>query len=216
MASAGYNYAASRRDTVSFGYGYGAIRFLGSDFHVDDHFVSLSYGRRVTGRLAFSISAGPQLVILQSPVQGKTTHASWSAHSSLDYSVGRTGLNWSYGHYTSSGSGLFFGAKTDNFSASVNHQLTRNWGWSVGPGYSRNARLAQGPVASPANTFNSVYGTTSLNRRLGRYTDFSFSYTLNEQWSDATNPTGINAGSTYLRHFFGVSVTWHSARIAMN
>jgi hypothetical protein len=44
----------------------------------------------------------------------------------------------------------------------------------------------------------------------------SFSYSLHDQWSDAQNPNGINQGRSYLRHMFGVSMTWHTPRIAMN
>lgn len=216
FGTVGYNYALNRKDTVSVSYGFGAIRFLGSPFHVESHYGQISYGRRVTGRLAFLVSGGPQFVITSSPTVGTTRKLDWTAHTSLDYMVGRSSLNWSYGHYTSSGSGLFFGAKTDNVSGSFSNRLTRNWTWSIGPGYTRNASLSGGPSANPAFAFNSVYGSTSLNRNLGRYTDLAFSYTLHEQWSDALNPNGINEGSSYLRHFLSVSLTWHTPRFGLN
>lgn len=216
FASMGYNYALSRRDTISFSYGYAAIRFVGSPFHVNDHYAGISYSRRVTGRLAFSMSGGPQFVITGDPSSGNRTRVGWGAHTSLDYSLGGTGLGWSYSHYTSNGSGIFLGAKTDYVSGSLSRRISRNWNWSMGPGYSRNAWLGDGPVLTPALAYNSIYASTSLNRSLGRYTDLGFSYTLQEQWSDAPSPSSINQGSSYLRHFFGMGLTWHAPRIGMN
>ena len=216
FGTVGYNYALNRKDTVSVSYGFGAIRFLGSPFHIDSHYGQISYGRRVTGRLAFLVAGGPQFVISRSPAVGSTNKLDWTAHTSLDYILGRSSLNWSYAHYTSNGSGLFFGAKTDNFSGSFSNRLTRNWTWSIAPGYTRNTTLRGGPSVISASAFNSVYGSTSFNRNLGRYTDLAFSYTLHDQWSDALSPNGINEGSSYLRHFLSVSLTWHTARLGLN
>jgi hypothetical protein len=108
------------------------------------------------------------------------------------------------------------GAKTDRFDASFNRRITRNWGWSIGPGYSRNSRLGSGQGTATDSVFNSIYGRTGFHRSLGRYTDLSFSYNLNTQWSDTTGPGGTTISSSYLRHFFGVSVTWHGSRIGLD
>jgi hypothetical protein len=216
MASAGYNYALSRRDTIAVSYGFAAFRFKGSDFHLDNHFVNLLYGRRLTGRMAFELSGGPQFTVSRSPLFGSENRVSWNAHSSLSYQLSRTSLHLSYSHYTSAGSGLLFGASTDRVRGSVGRQLTRHWYWSIGPGYSRNARLSQSPTVGTVSTYHSIYAMTGLHRELGRYTDLSLSYSSHNQWSDAINPSGINSGRSYLRHHFGVSLTWHTPRIAMN
>jgi len=216
VASAGYNYALNKHDSIAVSYGFGAYRYIGSDFHMDSHYVNLHYGRKITGRLAMELSGGPQFILTRSTSSGSQNRTSWNAHTSVNYRISRTSLSFSYSHYTSAGSGLLYGASTDRFYGSIGRQLTRQWHWSVGPGYSRNARLSQGPTAGPASAYNSVYATTGLNRELGEHTDLSFSYTLHEQWSDAQNPNGINQGSSYLRHRFGVSLTFHTPRIAMN
>jgi hypothetical protein len=216
IASAGYNYAVTRHDTIAIAYGFSAFRFKGADFHLDNHFVNLHYGRRLTGRLAMGLAGGPQISISRAPSFGTENRVSWNAHSSIDYQLSRTSLNLSYAHYTSSGSGLLYGATTDLFSGGLGRQLTRHWYWSAGPGYSRNAQLPQGPAASLALSYNSVFASTEFHRELGRYTDVSFSYSLHNQWSNAQNPIGINTGSSYLRHMFGIGVTWHAPRIAMH
>ena len=215
-ASAGYNYALNKRDTIAVSYGFGAYRYKGSDFQMDNHFVNLSYGRKLTGRLAFQLSGGPQFIITRDPSAGSQSRISWNARTSLNYRISGTSLGFYYSHYTSAGSGLHYGATTDRFYGSIGRQLTRHWYWSVGPGYSHNARLQQGPTVSSASSYNSVFASTGLHRGIGEYTDLSFSYSLHSQWSDAQNPNSINQGSSYLRHMFGVSLTFHTPRIAMN
>jgi len=95
----------------------------------------------------------------------------------------------------------------------VQVRLTRNWGWSINPGYSRNSRLAQSPGATGSLAYNSIHVSSGFHRNLGRYTDLSFHYSSHEQWSSATNPSGINTGSSYLRHTFGISMSWHPERV---
>lgn len=216
FASTGYNHAITRRDTISLSYGFGAIRYLSPDVNLDNHFLSIGYSRHLTGKLAFTISGGPQLIIRRSPAFATETITDFFAHTTMDYKVGRTNLNWSYAHYTSNGSGVFLGATTDYVDGSLSHQLTRNWSWSVGPGYSRNAQLRAGSGSTNNSVFNSIYGQTSLNRNLGRYTDLSLSYNVYTQWFDSTGTAGTTHTSSYLRHFFGVSVTWHGSRIGLD
>jgi len=49
---------------------------------------------------------------------------------------------------------------------------------------------------------------------LGRYTDLGFSYTVQEQWSDAPSAGSINEGRSYWRQYFGMSLTWHPRELA--
>jgi len=214
--SSGYNYSITRRDTLSINYGFGAIRYPNSDVNLDNHFFTVGYGRRLTGRLAFSVSGGPQLVLRRSPTFGQETTTDLYAHTSMDYQVGRSSLSWTYSHYTSNGSGLFLGAKTDYLSGSFSRRLTRNWAWSMGPGYSRNARLSEASGSANDSVFNSIYGNTSFHRNLGRFMDLSLSYNIYRQWSNATGTAGTNRTSSYLRHFFGVSMTWHGSRVGLD
>ena len=213
QATVGYNYALNRRDSIALTYGLSLYRYEGIDFNMTGHYAQVAYSKRVTGRLAFQLAGGPQYIISKSPVSGKQNRAYWSAHTSLKYQGARTSSDLSYAHYTSNGSGLFLGSSTDQFRWGVRWRLSRNWSYSIAPGFSRNVRLRQGPTGTGASTYNSAFASTSLNRNLGRYADLSFSYSLYEQWSNATSPTGIDTGSTYLRHHFGITLGWHGRRI---
>lgn len=215
FGTVGYNYALTRRDTIAIIYGLALIRFQNADFRMDNHFLQLAYGRRLTGRLALQLAGGPQYSVFRSAALGSDRQVRWNAHSALQYQLGRTSLDMSYAHYTTSGSGLLFGAQTDYFAMSAGWRLTRNWSWSVGPGYARNARLQSTTMGTPFS-FNSAYASTGLNRRLGRYADLFFHYSLQQQWSDAQNPTGIDTGSSLVRHIFGMGFNWHGRGLGLD
>jgi len=215
QATVGYNYAINRRDNIALTYGVSLFRYQGIDYEMNAHYAQIAYSHRVTGRVAFQMAGGPQLVIAHSGVSGKQSRASWTAHTALHYRRPRTSFEFSYAHYTSNGSGLLLGASTDQFRTSVGVRLTRNWHWSLSPGYSRNEQLRQGPTVGTASAYNSVYASTGLSRTLGRYADLSLHYVLQEQWSDARNPTGINTGSSFLRHNLGISLAWHGRKYEM-
>lgn len=214
--SAGYNYEMTRRDTLGVTYGVSMFRFRGSDLAFDDHFVQLVYGRRVTGRLAFELGAGPQLDIFKNSLAGSSHRYFWNLHSSLRYRWSRSDLDISYGRYTSSGSGLLYGAQTDSLTVSLGHGFTRNWSGSFSPGYAHNSRLQQTTGASTSADFNSYYVTFGLQRALGRYADASVNYTFQGQKTDVTNPLGVMANSTLNRHTFGLAFSWHGRQLAMD
>ncbi len=216
QATVGYNYMVNRRDSVAVTYGLSLFNYKSIEYDMTAHFAQLAYSRRITGRVVFQLSAGPQFIFSRSGISGRENRAYWSAHTAIQYQQARTSFDLSYAHYTSSGSGLLLGSSTDQIRFGVRWRLTRNWSYSIAPGYTRNHRLRQGPTPTGASSYNSVYASTSLNRDLGRYMDLSFNYVMHEQWSNAVSPTGIDTGSTYLRHHFGVTLGWHGRRIGMD
>ena len=97
----GYNYQATRKDTVAVSYKFSAYRYSNVDQSLNLHTVQGSYARRVTGRLAFQIAAGPQFALSSFPVTGSTgstvtgsgTTASsqlyWTLNTALQYQLRR-------------------------------------------------------------------------------------------------------------------------------
>jgi len=211
--TAGYNYMATRKDTVAIVYGLSQLQFKGVSLGFDTHFFQLSYGRRVTGRLAWELAAGPQVSIFKNSTNPSDRRYSWNAHSSLRYRLPRTDLGLSYGHFTTSGSGLLFGAETDQVSGSVGWRFTRNWSGSIDPGYARNSRLRQTTAGGNAITYDSVHAGFRLRRALGRYMDVSFNYSLQDQRLSSTANTGVGGGNVYIRHLFGFGFNWHTRPI---
>jgi hypothetical protein len=212
----GYNYELTRRDTLGVTYGVSMFRFRGSDLAFDDHFVQLVYGRRITGRMAFELGAGPQLDIFKNSLAGSSHRFFWNLHSSLSYQWRRSNLGLSYGRYTSSGSGLLYGAQTDRLSFSVGHRFTRNWSGSFSPGYSHNSRLQQTTGPSTSVDFNSYYVRFGLRRALGQYADASVNYTFQGQTTDIASPLGIMANNSLVRHTFGLAFSWHGRQLGMD
>jgi hypothetical protein len=80
----GYNYQASRKDTIAVFYRFSAYRYSNFGQSIDDNMVQASYGRRVTGKLAFQVSAGPEIAFLELPITqtGTTTGGTGSSGGS--------------------------------------------------------------------------------------------------------------------------------------
>ncbi len=78
-------------------------RYAGTNQAINDHMVQLSYARRVTGRLAFQVAAGPEFTRFDTPIlvsgssSAQTSQLEWSLSTSLTYQLARaTGLGLSY------------------------------------------------------------------------------------------------------------------------
>src|SRR5262249_17915328 len=61
----GYNYALSAKNSLGFIYDFTETHFTGTIQAVTSHSTQLAFGRKVTGRLAFELSAGPELILLR-------------------------------------------------------------------------------------------------------------------------------------------------------
>ena len=212
----GYNYMATRKDTVALSYGYSQFRFKGVSLGFDNHFANLSYGRRITGRAAFELSGGPQVMIFRNSATSSNRSYSWNAHTALHYRVSRADLGLSYSHFTSGGSGVLFGAQTDQLQGSLGFRMTRRWSALVGPGYSRNTRLRQTTAGNVSVNYDNVYAGVGLRRALGQYMDVSFNYNLQDQRLSVTGAPGTLSGTSYLRHMFGFGLSWHTREIEID
>ena len=214
--SVGYNYMATRKDTVALNYGYGQFRFKGVSLGFDNHFAQISYGRRITGRAAFELSGGPQVMVFRNSTTTSNRNYSWNAHTALHYRASRADLGLSYGHFTSSGSGVLFGAETDQLQGSLGFRLTRNWSALLSPGYAHNSRLRETTAGDFSVNYDNVYAGFGLRRALGRYMDVSFNYNLQDQRVSFTGTSGTLTGSSYLRHLFGFGLSWHTRPIEID
>ena len=212
---AGYNRNFTARDTVSLSYGYTMFQFPDLHSSFATHLVQLSYGHRVTGRLAVAASGGAQLIAFPAKLAGSsTTAASWIANGSLNYNAARNSFALSYSRYTTNGGGVFIGAETQYLYFTWGRQLTRNWAGSIGPGYSRNQNFRQTTVGNGQFTYDSVYGMASLSRALGRYTTMFLGYDLQTQRFQAGG-VGGNSQSSLLRHMVTLGFNWHPRQIVV-
>lgn len=213
---AGYSRALTARDYLGINYGYGQFRFPGTGLSFENHFAQLSYGHRITGRMAMEMAGGPEVNVFKNPVAGTTRPVYFSAQSSLDYRFRRGNVAFSYSRHTSNGGGVLTGATTDQVRLACSLTLTRHWSGSFGPGYSHNRSLPQTASGKVENSYDSMYASASLSRTLGRYMTMFFSYNLQSQHSEVAPCPAGNCTASMLRHLVGFGFDWHPRQIMLD
>jgi hypothetical protein len=213
----GYNYALNRRDTLGVTYGFSEIFFNINDTKIDNHSVQLAYGRRITGRLALQLGAGPQITTFRNVTTNPGSQVSWGAGASLRYKRSRSDYSLSYMRGITGGVGLFEGAKRDEVQAGVSRTLTRAWTGSLSAGYARNSAIGQlTPGLTQEVRLNSWTAGAGLDRPLGRRMSVFFNYNFQHQNSDSSICTTGGCGTVFLRHQFGVGLNWTIRPIAID
>jgi hypothetical protein len=204
--SLGYNYQVTRRDTLGVLYRFTGFRYPGNPQALNDHAAQLAYGRRITGRLALQLFAGPDVTTFRQPSGASQT--SVSAGASLKYALRHTELWLTYNRGLSGGSGILTGSTTDQIQAQLSHQILRQWQATAGFGYARNHETMGILTSSTSRNLNSVFASGGLNRALGRTTNFSVNYTFQHQ----NNPLcGVaSCGSSYTQHQIWLGLEWRA------
>lgn len=207
----GYDYALSPKDTISFIYGYDRTVFGTNSGIIDANNAQMAFGRRVTGRLAFQVAAGPQLLSFHNFSAPLARKLSWNLSSGLTYAFRRTGYSLSYSRGLTSGSGVVYGAETNVITASMNHAFTRFWSGTVDGGYALNSSLA---TNASTGRYNYWFGGVNLGRQVGRHLQIDLSYEFQQQTTSNAICQVASCGSTGLRQVFGITVQWHPWMIA--
>ncbi len=178
-ARAGYNYSLSSKNTVAVLLQYDRTSFGGSGTLFDSDLLQPSFGRRITGRLAFQVAAGPELTVFRTSGAPDRRQLSWSVSTSLTHQTARTGYSISYFRGVSPGSGVFFGSEANTLTASANHLITRSWSASVNGGYAVNNALVS--VGIFAQNFKDWFAGANLSRQIGRHVHFALTYQYQQQ-----------------------------------
>ena len=187
---AGYNYQVNRKNTVGVSYQFGAFRYGNLNQSINANTIQGSYGRRITGRLAFQIAAGPQFISSRFAITSSTPSTGsgspsvsqlyWTLNSSLKYQLRRAMVAANYYHGVTGGSGLLAGAETDIASGSLNEQISRTFNASISAGFSRNRGFAI-TTGAPPQTYDYWFGGVNLTRSFGRNLDIFGNYQLQYQ-----------------------------------
>ena len=209
----GLSHQLTGRDYIGFGYGFGLFQFKSTVPSFQTHYLQLSYGHRINGRMSVDLGGGAQVGVYQNPLMGSTTPISWTANSSLNYRFRRGSLAVYYARYTSSGGGVLTGANTDSLQVSWGTGLTRMWSVSLGPGYSHNRSIPQTTLGATGRSFDTAYAYTSLSRSLGRYMDMFITYNFQTQRSETLPCLTGDCTSSLLRHLIGFGFSWHPRQI---
>src|SRR4030095_7971515 len=67
VGNIGYNYQISRKTTIGMQYRYGAFHFLNNPQAIGDQMFQVVFGRKITGRLALTLSGGPEITNFRVP-----------------------------------------------------------------------------------------------------------------------------------------------------
>ena len=205
--SAGYNYVLTYKDTIGFSYQFDATRFSPALASINNHTISVHYGRYISKELSLQLGAGPQLndyVPVIGPSLGM--HVQWSANAGLSYLHGRTSTSVSFVHGVTGGAGILVGANTDTVSVGVSHPLGRYSLVSGSFGVSRNSSLAQALVTS--STYNSEYASVGFSKGLGPQASLIANYTLIHQTTNSGPCLVAVCGPQFTRNQIYVGFSW--------
>jgi len=218
----GYNHQLGRTDTLGVSYVYNGIRYSNFSQSIDTHSGLLSYARRITGRLAFQIAAGPQFAHfatglscttgVNAPPCGSTSQLLWSLNTSLSYQLQKTGISATYAHGVVGGSGVLAGAIGDSVLGTVSRQISRTLNGDVDFGYSRNKGLAVAITNVPTLNGTFDYWTVGghLTHPWGRTLQLFLGYQFQYQNSNDSFCAGSQCGSSFTRNLISVGLGWRA------
>lgn len=204
----GFNQRLTSLDTVSFVYSHSQFNYVGSPTTVYNNLWQVGYGRRVTGRLSLNLFGGPEISTVRAFGVNLNRQVLFSGAARLEYSLPRTSLGLSYFQGASGGSGVVAGANTQTVYGDLDHRLTQTWTGSVTVGYAHNSALVT-PAAGARTAYDSEYTSATLSRDFGRSLKFFLMYNLQREGSNqAFCGLGSACGTSFLRHVFGVGITY--------
>jgi hypothetical protein len=229
----GYDRILTPRTQVAIAAAYQNFDFsiVGTRFHSE--VVQLLYGHRISGKMDFSIGAGPELIHLDLPCSGfdvllypqchqnPTTLAVYGSYpdqrvgaagrAQLRYQFPKTKVDLSYIRLLTTGSGLLAGAQTDAVRADAGRPLSRVWDGFVDLGYSRNSRegLASSTQGVNAAIFQNAFAGAGVHRSFGREFHGYATYQFNTLWLDNSYcGTATACNRTSNRQVLTVGLDW--------
>jgi hypothetical protein len=194
-ARTGYNRNWTAKDTVSVFYEYGVYRGGLLGVGMNSHSIQLAYARRVTGRLTWSVSAGPQIAQF---VGSHDLNVAANVATSLQYQRARTSLSFGYNRGVSQA--IIGSSTTDSLQVGVNRTVTRRWSVGANGGFSRNVQLVG------ATEVRSGFAGAQVQRSLGQRSSVYFNYAFQRQIADGACAATICAGLS--RQVFGFGFNW--------
>jgi hypothetical protein len=205
---AGYDFQLDPADSIALIANYGKVDYSGTSDAITTYTAALAYGRKITGRWAFQVEAGPARI---QNAFGATSYQLWyaSVNSALTYQGRRAGYSLSYMRGLGSGSGVVAGAESNTLTLAAHYQFSRYWTGSVHGGYAISDSLAV--AGSPTVRFDDWFVGANIGRQLWSHAFFNFSYGAQRQTGPAVCPVSVvgGCGVNGLQQTFGMTVNWH-------
>lgn len=209
-ANVGYDYALGKRDTLGVLYRFTAFRFIGNAQALNDHAVHISYGRKITGRLALRVSGGPEITNFSIPIGTVTRQIGESVDASLDYGMEHTNLFLTYARGVSNGSGIQAGSSSDRIQMGLSRQLSPGWKSNMNFGFARNGNLGNLALGQAQQTYGSYYIGGNLYHALGREASLSIAYTTRFQTSNKAVCVAGTCSKDYTENQITLGFSWHA------
>jgi hypothetical protein len=209
FSSLGYNYVVSHKDTIGLFYQFSSYHFPGNPQAYGSQTVSAAYSRKITGRLALSVSGGPQFTSLRIPVGTTSNTVSGYASAFLNYGLEKGGISASYVHGLSGGGGLLTGSILDQVYLTASRSISRVWSANAVVGFAHN-RTVINSALSTNPSYNSWFAGGGIARPFGRNLNFSVGYSANFGNSNpGCSVPGCGTSSTGTYQVVTVNVQWH-------
>jgi len=212
-----YDRALTRRDTLTFSYAITRLDYSSAAPGFTSHSFQVGYRRLLTGRLNFSVLAGPTISHFptqtgMTTVPGGSNLVNWFLSSSLGYLTRRGGISVQYSHGIAGGSGFFVGTEADQLSANFSRRFNKSWSATINGGFARNSSLQQttpGTTSLGSLTFNDWSAGATLSRTVARYSTLSFIYNAIRQTGNTTTcAMGLACGPVALTQVIGITFNW--------
>lgn len=216
---AGYNHKLNRADSVGISYVFSAFRYSNYAQAININRLLVTYGRRITGRLALKLTAGPEFAQFQTSISGSgagtsgvTNQLSWFLYAELLYALERTEFSANYRHGVAGGSGVLAGSNADEVGARVNHQISRSFTGDLHLAFARNSGLAV-PLPGFSNeggVYDYIIAGANLTHPIGRTLHIRVGYDFQYQNSNTPFCSGANCGGAYFRNLVTVGLGWRT------
>ena len=222
IGSAGLNYALSSTDFIGVLYMFEGYHFDGEPQALGTQTIAVSYSKKVTQKVALTLSAGPQFTSYRVPIGNQTSSLGAYASASLKYAFERSNVDLSFAHGISAGSGILTGSDSDTLVAGYSHRFGRVWTGTLNVGYSHNSELGQaatttgGVVTTPtlATSFNDIFAGGSVSRPFGRNVQLSAAYTASHETTSGTC-TGTNCSLDYTQNIVTITLQYRTRPLVL-
>jgi hypothetical protein len=203
-ASLGYNYLLSRESTIGLLYRFSNFQYPGEPQAFGSNVVAVAYSRKLAGRLALLLNAGPQFVRFRVPVGGQSTNVGANVTAGITYAIKNGDLAGNYVHGLSGGSGLYTGSTIDQVTFSVSQKLGRSWTGHASVGFADNRTVGVTTPNSLPSSTKTLFLGGGANRPIGPNVNLDLAYSAN------ITRTGQTTGSYPTTQYFTISLRWHA------
>jgi hypothetical protein len=179
----GYDRVVSTKTQIALMGGYQGFDYpqSGTAFHTQ--IIQGLYGYRISGKMDFLISAGPEFIHL---TYVPNTRIGFAGRARVRYQLSKFSTELTLERFETGGAGFFAGATTDVARFGATRALSRVWQMSADLGVSRSTRLQPSLLGVDATNYTYGFAGVALHRAFSHNFYAYASYQFNELAFDAS------------------------------